>query len=64
MWRNHHNPLDHVGAAASYDDVWQGGFEELFPNDAPTSFGDGPVYPVTGSFGTSNGRLMTTPRNP
>lgn len=40
LWRNHHNPLQPVPPGAEYDSVWQGGFEELFPSDAPMIQGD------------------------
>ncbi|MCI0545112.1 MAG: hypothetical protein L0Z49_11820, partial [Actinobacteria bacterium] len=37
LWRNHHQAVSAPDGSAGYDDVWQGGFEELFPNDAPES---------------------------
>ena len=40
LWRNHRVPMGPVDQGAHYDDVWQGGFEELFPNDAPTEIED------------------------
>lgn len=40
MWRNWGMPLVRQAAGAAYDDVWVGGFEELFPNDAPTRLGE------------------------
>lgn len=39
LWRNSRVPLGPVPDGSHYDDVWQGGFEELFPNDAPTDLG-------------------------
>lgn len=49
LWRNHENPLGRVASGAEYDDVWQGGFEELFPSDAPISIG-GVDYPDHGEL--------------
>ncbi len=34
LWRNHRVPFGPVASGSAYDDVWQGGFEELFPSDA------------------------------
>jgi hypothetical protein len=39
LWRNDSVPLEAPPPGASYDDVWQGGFEELFPNDASGTIG-------------------------
>ena len=39
----------HVPSSASYDDVWRGGFEELFPSDAAGLF-DGHVMPDHGEL--------------
>jgi galactose mutarotase-like enzyme len=49
LWRNHHVPLQPVVAGSAYDDVWQGGFEELFPNDAPTTL-EGVSWPDHGEL--------------
>lgn len=38
IWHRHDVPLAQVGPDAVYDDVWAGGWEELFPNDAPGEF--------------------------
>src|SRR5688500_19902664 len=35
IWHREDVPLAASAAGASYDDVWAGGWEELFPNDAP-----------------------------
>lgn len=48
LWCSHSVPEDSGGGAA-YDDVWQGGFDELFPNDAPTVM-DGKSYPDHGEL--------------
>ena len=37
LWRNDRTAVGPVRAGTAYDDVWQGGFEELFPNDAPSA---------------------------
>ena len=49
LWRNHRVPIGPVDRGAEYDDVWQGGFEELFPNDAPTTR-EGVDYPDHGEL--------------
>ena len=38
IWHRKDVPLARVRSGAVYDDVWAGGWEELFPNDAPGSF--------------------------
>ena len=38
IWHNPTVPLKALTAGASYDDNWAGGWEELFPNDAPGEF--------------------------
>jgi hypothetical protein len=38
LWHNPHIELKSVRLGASYDDNWAGGWEELFPNDAPGEF--------------------------
>lgn len=40
IWHRDDVPLRAVAAGAVYDDVWAGGWEELFPNDAPGTFED------------------------
>lgn len=42
-------PLGAVRPGSVYDDVWQGGFEELFPSDDPTTVG-GARYPDHGEL--------------
>jgi galactose mutarotase-like enzyme len=49
LWRNHRVPLGPVTSGSAYDDVWQGGFEELFPSDAPAVIGKTP-YPDHGEL--------------
>lgn len=47
-----HDPGRRAGRANDYpvyDDVWSGGFEELFPNDAPVTF-DGRALPDHGEL--------------
>ena len=51
--RNHRVPLGSTPSGAVYDDVWQGGSEELFPNDAPTVVDD--------SFYLDHGELWSVP---
>lgn len=53
MWRSNAVPVGPPGPGSAYDDVWQGGFEELFPNDAPTET-DGMSLP-------DHGELWSTP---
>ena len=53
LWRNTQVSVGPVALGSDYDDVWQGGFEELFPNDAPTTV-DGVAYP-------DHGELWSTP---
>jgi hypothetical protein len=50
LWRNYQTPFGPVEPGSSYDDVWQGGIEELFPNDAVTSLDDGSAYPDHGEL--------------
>ncbi len=38
IWHREDVPLAENGPGASYDDVWAGGWEELFPNDASGDF--------------------------
>ena len=49
LWRNHQVPLGSIPSGAVYDDVWQGGLEELFPNDAPAIVDDS-SYPDHGEL--------------
>ncbi|HWR97518.1 MAG TPA: hypothetical protein VN317_03780, partial [Candidatus Methanoperedens sp.] len=38
IWHREGVPLAAAPAGAVYDEVWAGGWEELFPNDAPGPF--------------------------
>lgn len=49
LWRNPKVELAVPAPGASYDDCWAGGWEELFPNDAPGSF-DGRDLPDHGEW--------------
>ena len=49
LWRNHGVPFGPVASGSAYDDVWQGGLEELFTNDAPTVVDDS-SYPDHGEL--------------
>lgn len=40
VWRNHRLGFAFPSQGDDYDDVWQGGFEELFPNDGPMVVGE------------------------
>jgi len=39
LWRNWRVAPSPIAPGSPYDDNWVGGFEELFPNDAPTELG-------------------------
>jgi len=39
LWRNPRVPLRPTYAGAAFDDVWCGGWDELFPTDAPCEIG-------------------------
>lgn len=39
LWRNPRVPLRRTYAGAAFDDVWCGGWDELFPTDAPCEIG-------------------------
>lgn len=49
IWHNPAAPLHAVDVDVSYDDHWSGGWEELFPNDAPGRF-DGRELPDHGEW--------------
>jgi hypothetical protein len=51
IWHNNKVPLAASPIGAVYDDVWAGGWEELFPNDAPVSF-EGRTLPDHGEWWT------------
>lgn len=51
IWHREGVPLAVQTAGAAYDEVWAGGWEELFPNDAPASF-EGRILPDHGEWWT------------
>lgn len=51
IWHRAGVPLAVRAVGAVYDEVWAGGWEELFPNDAPGSF-EGRVLPDHGEWWT------------
>jgi hypothetical protein len=59
IWHRPGVPLAHVGTDAVYDDVWAGGWEELFPNDAPGMF-EGRSLPDHGEWWTMAWRASTS----
>lgn len=52
IWHNPKTPLAAPAPGAGYDDGWAGGWEELFPNDAPGTF-DGRTLPDHGEWWSS-----------
>lgn len=53
IWHREDVPLSAHAPGAVYDDVWAGGWEELFPNDAPGQF-EGRDLPDHGEWWTMN----------
>jgi hypothetical protein len=51
IWHREGVPLTACPPGSVYDDVWAGGWEELFPNDAPGEF-EGRVLPDHGEWWT------------
>ena len=51
IWHRDDVPLGRADTGASYDEVWAGGWEELFPNDAPGVF-EGRSLPDHGEWWT------------
>jgi hypothetical protein len=49
IWHRENVPLAASPSGSNYDDVWAGGWEELFPNDAPTDF-EGRALPDHGEW--------------
>ena len=49
IWHREGVSLDAARSGGSYDDVWAGGWEELFPNDAPGEF-EGQILPDHGEW--------------
>jgi hypothetical protein len=52
IWHRENVPLAASQAGSNYDDVWAGGWEELFPNDAPANF-EGRTLPDHGEWWTT-----------
>jgi hypothetical protein len=52
IWHREDVPLAVSPRGTSYDDVWAGGWEELFPNDAPADF-EGRALPDHGEWWTT-----------
>ena len=52
IWHRDDVALAAQAAGASYDDVWPGGWEQLFPNDAPCQF-EGRALPDHGEWWTT-----------
>jgi hypothetical protein len=52
IWHREDVPLAVSPSGTSYDDVWAGGWEELFPNDAPGDF-EGRALPDHGEWWTT-----------
>jgi len=53
IWHREDVPLVVSPSGTSYDDVWAGGWEELFPNDAPADF-EGRALPDHGEWWTTS----------
>lgn len=51
IWHREDVPLQAASLGSAYDDVWAGGWEELFPNDAPCGF-EGRNLPDHGEWWT------------
>lgn len=56
IWHRPDLSLTASTMGAAYDDVWAGGWEELFPNDAPCTF-DGRSLPDHGEWWTMKWRV-------
>jgi hypothetical protein len=52
IWHRQDVPLAASPSGSSYDEVWAGGWEELFPNDAPADF-EGRELPDHGEWWTT-----------
>jgi hypothetical protein len=51
LWNNCRNSPAHLAMNSRYDDVWSGGWDELFPNDEVATI-DGETYPDHGELWT------------
>jgi hypothetical protein len=56
IWHRHDRNLSPSKIGSQYDDVWAGGWEELFPNDAPGRF-EGRALPDHGEWWTTNWKV-------
>lgn len=52
IWHREGVPLSATPPGSCYDDLWAGGWEELFPNDAPADF-EGRALPDHGEWWTT-----------
>ena len=59
IWHRESVPPTAAPPGAAYDDVWAGGWEELFPNDAPAEF-EGRVLPDHGELWTASWSVSET----
>ena len=55
LWNNPRAAPERLSMNSRYDDVWCGGWDELFPNDEAASI-DGEAYPDHGEVWTGNWR--------
>ena len=62
IWHRHDVSLARAGRGASYDDLWAGGWEELFPNDAAGRF-EGRDLPDHGEWWTTRWRVESASSN-
>ncbi len=58
IWHREGVPLARVPLGSTYDDAWAGGWEELFPNDAPEVF-EGHNLPDHGEWWTMDWRVRS-----
>ncbi|MBM4340822.1 MAG: hypothetical protein FJ110_14930 [Deltaproteobacteria bacterium] len=63
IWHREDVPLQKTLPGAVYDDVWAGGWEELFPNDAPGRF-EGRNLPDHGEWWTTRWTLTDSSSGP
>lgn len=61
IWHRPGVPLAATAPGDAYDDVWAGGWEELFPNDAPGPF-DGRALPDHGEWWALPWTVVERPR--
>ncbi len=59
IWHRPDVPLRASSTGSVYDDVWAGGWEELFPNDAPGEF-EGRQLPDHGEWWTMSWTVVST----